>query len=360
MLPMFGNSSPRRSRLAAITFVRRACVSLACAGLLIAGVPLLASSSSAAESQQRAASTNNSAANAVSISFVNRDAHTVGMSKTRNVASLSHSNTAGQASNGTRAPAEGPIKFAPSKRKKLEVSRPETPVLVARRLPDARVPGATPHSATQNWGAAPATHAATPVDAASYLRVREPSVARQVNFQSEPPAAEEAARDEAAFQADIAKNPCAAMPVKPYSDYGIGIAMPAGEFPADFATSCWTSINESAGPLAGMRARGTSAFAWDATCLCHRPLYFEEVNLERYGYGCCETLQPAASAAHFFGTIPVLPYCMAVDCPCECIYTLGNYRPGSCPPRRCTWPPLSPRAILAEGGVWTGMVFLIP
>jgi hypothetical protein len=51
---------------------------------------------------------------------------------------------------------------------------------------------------------------------------------------------------------------------------------------------------------------------------------------------------------------------MAVDCPNECIYTLGQYRPGSCVPKRYIWPPVSPRAALAEGGVWTGMVFLIP
>jgi hypothetical protein len=71
-------------------------------------------------------------------------------------------------------------------------------------------------------------------------------------------------------------------------------------------------------------------------------------------------MQPAASAAHFFGTIPLLPYCMAVDCPGECIYALGHYRPGNCNPKRYIWPPCSPRAILAEGGVWTGLVFLIP
>jgi hypothetical protein len=29
-------------------------------------------------------------------------------------------------------------------------------------------------------------------------------------------------------------------------------------------------------------------------------------------------------------------------------------------PKRYMWPPVSPRAILAEGGVWTGLVFLIP
>ena len=83
---------------------------------------------------------------------------------------------------------------------------------------------------------------------------------------------------------------------------------------------------------------------------CHRPLYFEEINLERYGYGCGWCLQPGASAAHFFGTVPALPYLMTVDCPHECIYTLGHYRPGSCPPWRATgrpathWP-LRPKAV---------------
>lgn len=201
---------------------------------------------------------------------------------------------------------------------------------------------------------------ASPVDATTYLLMRAQARARQANFQIESPEAREAAEKEAEFDAAVAKDPCAAMPSKPFDQYGISIAMPAGEFPTDNATACWGTINESAGPLAGMRYWGTSTFAWEATCLCHRPLYFEETNLERYGYGCCECMQPAASAAHFFGTIPALPYCMAVDCPGECNYTLGQYRPGSCVPRQCMWPPCSPRAILAEGGVWTGMIFLIP
>jgi len=201
---------------------------------------------------------------------------------------------------------------------------------------------------------------ASPVDATTYLLMRAQARARQVNFQSEPAEAREAAQEEAEFDAAVAKDPCAAMPLKPFDQYGISIAMPDGEFPTDNATACWGTINESAGPLAGMRCWGTSTFAWEATCLCHRPLYFEEASLERYGYGCCECMQPAASAAHFFGTIPALPYCLAVDCPGDCNYTLGHYRPGSCAPKRYMWPPCSPRAILAEGGVWTGMIFLIP
>jgi hypothetical protein len=136
--------------------------------------------------------------------------------------------------------------------------------------------------------------------------------------------------------------------------------MPSGDAPEDHASGCWENINASAGPLSSERCWEATTFAWNATCLCHRPLYFEEINLERYGYGCCESLQPAASAAHFFATIPALPYCMATDCPYECIYTLGHYRPGSCNPWQCHGPRWSPRAALAEGGVWTGMVFLIP
>lgn len=197
---------------------------------------------------------------------------------------------------------------------------------------------------------------AAPVDAAAYLHHRIQERPRQINFQA-PPSDE---MESEAAEPDIKKDPCAAMADKPLGELGIGIALPAGALPNDFASACWDQLNQAAGPLAAMRAWPESVFHWDATCLCHRPLYFEEVNLERYGYGygCC--LQPFASAAHFFGTIPALPYCMAVECPCECVYTLGHYRPGSCPPWRHNWPPLDPLAAAAEGGVWTGMVFLIP
>jgi hypothetical protein len=209
-----------------------------------------------------------------------------------------------------------------------------------------------------------------PIDPATYFRMRAESQspnATQVNYQidtdtpAEAKAAEEAAQEEATFDASIAKNPCAGMPSRPYNEYGINIAMPQGELPTDFASACWDSINSESGHYAGMRFWGTTTFAWNATCLCHRPLYFEQVNLERYGYGCCcEALQPAASAAHFFGTIPTLPYCIATECPGDCDYTLGHYRPGSCPPYRWEWPLWTTRGALAEGGVWTGMIFLIP
>ncbi|MBI1904511.1 MAG: hypothetical protein HYS13_25725 [Planctomycetia bacterium] len=100
-------------------------------------------------------------------------------------------------------------------------------------------------------------------------------------------------------------------------------------------------------------------FFWMASGAVHYPLYFEDINLERYGYsyGCA---QPVVSAAHFFGRIPALPYLMTLEPPCECQYALGYFRPGSCAPYRLHWPPLDARAAFVEGATITGLVFLIP
>lgn len=99
---------------------------------------------------------------------------------------------------------------------------------------------------------------------------------------------------------------------------------------------------------------------WEAPATCHYPLYFEEVNLERYGYSHFGCLQPVASAAHFFGTVPLLPYKMTLHPSRECLYTLGHYRPGSCVPYRINQLPLRLSAAAVEGLVVTSAVFLIP
>jgi hypothetical protein len=105
---------------------------------------------------------------------------------------------------------------------------------------------------------------------------------------------------------------------------------------------------------------GGTTFAWKASALCHKPLYFEDEHLERYGHSWGPRLQPVLSGARFFLTIPALPYMMGLYPPGECIYTLGHYRPGSCAPYMLDPLPLSVRAALAEGGVWTGMAALVP
>jgi hypothetical protein len=100
-------------------------------------------------------------------------------------------------------------------------------------------------------------------------------------------------------------------------------------------------------------------YQWKASALCHKPLYFEDEQLERYGHSFSPAFQPFISGAHFFCTLPVLPYCMGVEPPCECIYALGHYRPGSCTPYMCNPIPLSARGALFEtGGVWAAAAIL--
>jgi hypothetical protein len=202
----------------------------------------------------------------------------------------------------------------------------------------------------------------SPLDEAIYFPPRPAIEPLQINFQIPPRQPAQAGRSlpPPAEPSAAAGDPCAAAVEKPMSALGIYIGLPTGDLPADHAAGCWESINQSGAASAAARSWPGLVYQWDATSLCHRPLYFEEINLERHGYGCCACLQPIASAAHFFGTVPALPYCMAAECPCECVYTLGHYRPGSCPPWRCHWPPCDPLAAAAEGGVLTGMIFLIP
>ena len=79
----------------------------------------------------------------------------------------------------------------------------------------------------------------------------------------------------------------------------------------------------------------------------------------RYGY-THGFLQPAVSAIHFFGTIPLLPYKMGMHPPTECIYTLGHYRPGTpCPYQtsRLGW---SWRGALLEAEAICTFIFWIP
>jgi hypothetical protein len=120
--------------------------------------------------------------------------------------------------------------------------------------------------------------------------------------------------------------------------------------------------DEKTPPIDARAARGFApiTFTWKASGLCHKPLYFEDVHLERYGHSLGPILQPVASGAHFFVTVPTLPYQMGLTPPWECIYTLGYYRPGSCAPYMLDPLPLSVRAGLLEAGVVTGLVFALP
>ncbi|NDC63822.1 MAG: hypothetical protein EBZ59_07555 [Planctomycetia bacterium] len=108
------------------------------------------------------------------------------------------------------------------------------------------------------------------------------------------------------------------------------------------------------------RRFASTTFTWKAAGYCHKPLYFEDWNLERYGHSHGWLADPFVSAAHFFVTLPVLPYKMGVELPWECIYPLGYYRPGNCAPWTCPAVPISVRGMAVEAATITGIVFVLP
>jgi hypothetical protein len=138
---------------------------------------------------------------------------------------------------------------------------------------------------------------------------------------------------------------------KPIAQLTPNIAPSKGELPQNY-------------PLAAApyqpRAFAPCTFTWVASGLCHKPLYFEDVQLERYGHTGCPCLQPILSGVSFFTRVVVLPYEMGVELPREDIYVLGYDRPGSCSPYMIEPIPLSLRGAMFEGGASVGGVFAFP
>lgn len=103
-----------------------------------------------------------------------------------------------------------------------------------------------------------------------------------------------------------------------------------------------------------------SEVQWKASGLCHKPLYFEQVQLERYGHESGPISQPLLSTAHFFTQIPILPYKMGIHPPNECQYSLGYFRPGNCAPYMVQPFPWSLRGAAVQAGAVVGAAALIP
>jgi hypothetical protein len=100
--------------------------------------------------------------------------------------------------------------------------------------------------------------------------------------------------------------------------------------------------------------------SWAAPNTFSYPRYFEDRMVERHGHLQLGHLEPFASGARFFATVPMLPYLMTIRDPCDCEYTLGYYRPGSCAPVMLQRPPLDRRAVIVESAAIAGAVIAIP
>jgi hypothetical protein len=139
--------------------------------------------------------------------------------------------------------------------------------------------------------------------------------------------------------------------LKPIKQITNRIAAEPGLFPQECALSDY--------PFQPRNFKGVT-FTWKASALCHKPLYFEQPKLERYGHTFGPVLTPIVSMGHFFVSVPLLPYNMGVEPPWECVYPLGWYRPGNCAPYTLGPVPLSLRGAAVQGFVTTGLWFLFP
>lgn len=152
-------------------------------------------------------------------------------------------------------------------------------------------------------------------------------------------------------RSDILENCPSPKDLKHISDLTTNIKPSEGDLPRDCPLN-----NDAYQP----RRFSPITYTWTASALCHKPLYFEDVQLERYGHMVGPWLQPVVSGARFFLTFPILPYEMGLEQPNECIYALGEYRPGSCAPWLIDPIPLSVRGAAYEAGAWTGACYLFP
>ena len=91
-----------------------------------------------------------------------------------------------------------------------------------------------------------------------------------------------------------------------------------------------------------------TTFTWKASSVCHKSLFFEDVQLERYGHSAGPVLQPLISGAHFFASVGLFPYSAGIYPATECHYVLGYYRPGECAPWVVPAFPLSRRGAAME------------
>jgi len=195
---------------------------------------------------------------------------------------------------------------------------------VAPDEPAAATPQAVPHDARPIRGAGPETNSATPADVPA---------ASVMGFES-----------------------------RPLTSITVNIGHQAGAEPADVARGHLSRLRTEGSDAMPARDWPIKCYQWEAPALAYRPLYFEEVNLERYGYAPrgLRVVQPAVSAGQFFTTVLVLPYRMVAEPARRPVYNLGHYRPGSDVPYRVVAPPTSLCGASAQAGVIAGLIFLIP
>ena len=269
-----------------------------------------------------------------------------------------------------RRPQVEPIPSAPIITPKADVS-PSAPVLVAQEQPAPELPAEFPQVALLDpEPVAPAPIAQ--VQLAEFPQVAlldpEPVAPAPIAPTQEPAAG--AIVPEMPGAGNIAPSKSSDLGLgndyKPISAVGVSIGPKRRDedgrllaLPTNYGAAWLQEVGTHYSPIGDSRPWTLQSVEYAASGFCHRPLYFEEINLERYGHNFGHCVQPFVSGVAFFGRAPLLPYMMAAEPPCECQYTLGHYRPGSCAPYQPHHLPWSTKGFLLEAGIITGLFFAI-
>jgi hypothetical protein len=109
----------------------------------------------------------------------------------------------------------------------------------------------------------------------------------------------------------------------------------------------------------GGRAWPEQSFAVVPSFVCYKPLYFQDLNTERYGWDN-GVFQPLLSTGKFYCDLLILPYKMGVDWPCACDYNSGYALPGDCVPYVLYHPEWSWRGAAMQALVIGGGILIFP
>lgn len=147
--------------------------------------------------------------------------------------------------------------------------------------------------------------------------------------------------------------------LKPLRSLSISVKPPTGELPKNTAAAHLDKIPRQVIVMGSSRDWNLVTKEWEAPSVAYNPLYFEEPNLERFGYNY-GIAQPFISAGRFFGRVAILPYMIGAYPLHEDRYALGYARPGDNPPYQVEKLPVSGRGAIFQSLAVTGLVFLIP
>ena len=166
----------------------------------------------------------------------------------------------------------------------------------------------------------------------------------------------EASQDESAQSTDT-------RPIEPFKSRGLEVRSLAINVSTEGVGNGKTpdseqSLGDDAIPLpVGFSRMSVSKMVhWNAAQVTHNPLYYEDPMLERHGHSRWGYFEPFASAARFYSKLAIKPYLIALQHPHDCVYALGDYRPGSCAPVLKSHLPYDYHAAVTQG-VSSGLYF---